>query len=148
MKPFAFSLEAVLLVRTREEQAAKEAWGVAMQAFTRAEQNLVAGKWELERQQTALCDLRGDCFRPGDQSMYLNAVAFQRSVCERLAMELKKAAEVARARQTALLQARMKCEVLRRLKENKMNEYQSDLRAREEAAIDDLMISRHGRRGI
>lgn len=147
MKAFSFSLEAVLLVRTREEQAAADAWALAVQARSLAEKALAAAKWDLEQRQTSLCQLRGERFRPGDQTMYLSAVAYQKSVCDRLAVELKKAADTAQARQADLLKARMKREVLTRLKEKKMNEYQSGLRAREEAAIDDLIITRYGRRG-
>jgi flagellar protein FliJ len=147
MKSFSFSLEAVLVMRLREEQAAAEAWACAVQVRVQAEQALVAAKWRLDQSQSALCEIRGECFRPGDQAMYLNAIASQRSGCDQMAVELVKAAQTAQAQQKALLQARMKREVLTRLKEKKMKEYQSEVQASEEAAIDDLIIAQYGRRG-
>jgi flagellar export protein FliJ len=146
MKSFTFSLEAVLLMRVREEQAAAEAWARAVQTRNQAEQALTDAKWKLDHAQSALCQIRRECFRPGDQAMYLNAIADQKSVCDRLAEGLKNAVQAAQACQRALLQARMKQEVLARLKQKKMNEYKSELQAMEEAAIDDLIITQYGRR--
>jgi flagellar protein FliJ len=145
MKSFSFNLEAVLLVRTREQQTAAEAWALALQAKAHAEENLVNAREEMERQQNALCHLRGDRFQPGDQAMYLNAMAFQKNICDRMVREARKAEGIVRRRQADLLEAKMKRDVLTHLKEKKMNEYRSELRAHEEAAIDELVVARHGR---
>lgn len=145
MKPFAFSLEAVLTVRAREEQAAAEAWALAVQNQTRAEQALEQAKQELENYHRLLERQRSARFHPGDQQVYLNAIVNQEMRCEELAIEYTKALQAAKAQHVLLLQARIKHEVLLRLKEKKMNEYKSSVQAKEEAAIEDLIIVRHGR---
>ncbi|MDD5348798.1 MAG: flagellar FliJ family protein [Chthoniobacteraceae bacterium] len=146
MKAFAFSLEAVLIVRAREEQAAAEAWARAVREQTRAGQTLEAAKQALDAAQTALGQTRRERIRPGDQTLYLHAIANQQAACGQLADALRAAAQVTQARHTALLQARMKREVLARLKQKKMKEYQSAIQAMEEAAVDDLIIVRYGTR--
>jgi len=149
MKPFSFSLDAVLFVRAREEQAAAEAWALAVQAQTRAKEVWDAGIQELEDFHQLLEQKRCERFRPGDQEIYLYSIAGQKIRCEQLAAEYAKAVQFAKQRHAVLLEARMKHEVLTRLRQKKMNEYTRSVQAQEETAIQDLIIVRHGRgRGI
>jgi len=145
MKPFAFNLEAVLTVRTREEQSATESWARAVREQTHAQQVLAEAMRELEDAHQALFQKRSARFHPGDQALYLNAIGNQKNACEQLAKVLSEAVAFAHAKHATLLKARMKREVLSRLKQKKMNEYLRIIQAKEEAAVDDLIIVRHGR---
>lgn len=146
MKPFIFSLEAVLTMRVREEQLATEAWGHAVQAQTRAEQALEAATKELDNARQMLTQKRTGRFGPGDQTLYLNAIANQETTCKQLAEALHKAIQLTKTRQASLVSARMKREVMERLKQKKMNQHRRGIQAMEAAAIDDLIIVRHRRR--
>jgi flagellar export protein FliJ len=143
MSSFTFSLEAVLTLRAREEEAAKGNWALAVQAQTRAEEALAVGKEELENYHQLLVDQRNATFRLGDQHIYFGAIATLKALCERLTAKLAAAVASTKKQHAILLEARMKHEVLKRLKEKKFEEHRAALQAKDEAAVADLVIARY-----
>lgn len=146
MSAFVFSLEAVLTLRSREEETAKANWAQAMQLQARAEEALAVAKEELEKYHQLLAEQRKETFRLGDQHIYFGAIATLKALCERLTARLAKAIAFTQKQHALLLEARMKHEVLKRLREKKFEEHQAAIQAREEKAVADLVIARYGAR--
>lgn len=144
MKPFTFSLEAVLTLRVREEQLASKNWAKALQAQTVIEDALKQAEYELQQSQEILSQQRHGRFFPGEHQVHLAAFGNQKAICEALVKRLADAMEFTKKQHAILLEARMKLEVLTRLREKRKTDYETAIMAQEEAAIDDLVIARYG----
>lgn len=143
MKPFTFSLEAVLTVRQREEQQAAKNWANALQTQNLVEGALRQAEFELWQSQETLQRQRNGRFLPGEHQVHLAAYSNQKAICEALAKRLADAIEFTKKQHAILLEARMKVEVLTRLKEKRKMDYDAAIVAQEEAAVDDLVIARY-----
>jgi hypothetical protein len=146
MKKFFFNLEAILTLRLREEQEALGNWAKAAQAQAHAEQVHQAAVLEYQAAQESLTEERAGSFHPGDHQIHLAALEHQKVVCEQLKARADAAAEFTRVKHEEAMSARMKHEVLSRLKHNRKTAYEQALVASEEAAVSDLVIARHGTR--
>ena len=143
MKPFTFNLEAVLILRQREEQQAARNWAEALRNQNLIEGALRQAEFELRQSQETLSRQRNGRFLPGEHQIHLAAHANQRAICEALAKRLAEAMEYTKKQHAILLEARMKVEVLMRLKEKRKKDYEAAVMAQEEAAIDDMVIARY-----
>jgi len=143
MKPFTFNLEAVLILRQREEQQAARNWAEALRNQNLIEGALRQAESELRQSQETLARQRNGRFLPGEHQIHLAANANQKAICEALAKRLAEAMEYTKKQHAILLEARMKVEVLMRLKEKRKKDYEAAVMAQEEAAIDDMVIARY-----
>lgn len=146
MKRFVFNLEAVLTVRAREEKEAQGRWAKAAHAQAHAEQLHAAAVADYDASQAALAKQRSGSFHPGDHQIHLIALENQKAFCDKLLAEAREAAEQTRIQHELMLAARMRFEVLSRLKQKRRAAFDVALAAHEEAAISDLVIARHSAR--
>jgi hypothetical protein len=146
MKRFSFSLEAVLTLRAREEESAAQTWAEALQAQVKAEKALDMAKQTLEDYLTLLEQLRLGRFQPADQQVYLGAVSAQNLLCDQLSEALLKAIQTTAKQHALYLHARMRHEMLLRLKVKRHADYQKKAMTEDQALLQDLTIARHSKR--
>ncbi len=146
MSTFQFTLESILTLRSREEEAAQEHHIRAVQFKSRAETALRDARAELEAYHHSLATAReGVSFRH-DQLLFLNALQYQQAACQHLAGKLQAAERELESRRTDLLAAHHKHEVLLRLKRTQQEAHQLATQRAEESALADLINARHALR--
>jgi flagellar export protein FliJ len=142
MKPFHFRLESVLALRAAKENEEQEIYARALQAVRQAERELADARMELERLHEALESARGGRSRRNDQLIVLNAIGYQRSVCDRKSERLEFVRAEASARLQDLLAAKRAHEILRRLKTKAHARYQREEERQEQNAVDDAVMAK------
>jgi len=146
MRAFLFRLESVLTLRAAKENTTRESHARALQVVARAEWDLAEAQTELERLHKALQSSRIGRFRRNDQIISLNAISYQRAICERQAERLAYLREQAKARLRELLAAKRAHEVLQRLRIKQETEHRRAAERHEQLMVDDLMMARFGAR--
>ena len=142
MKPFTFSLESVLQLRSREEDVAKDSYADSVAFYNRTLVSLETGIGDLEGLQSTLSEKRQGVSKRDDQLLYLQAIRQQRSFCDTLTQRLARAEQLKELRFRLWMEARTKTQMLERLKERHKARYDAEVARQEEKALDDLVSSR------
>ena len=146
MKAFVFRLESVLSVRAIAEKKAQETYAHALQAVMRAARELADAQADLERLQKTLGLARSGGGSTNDQIISLNAIGYQKQLCERDAERLRLSEEEAQKRLQELLEAKRAHEALLRLRSRQHAQYVQEEMRREQVAVDDLVSARYAAR--
>jgi flagellar export protein FliJ len=144
MKAFKFSLESVLMLRIREEDAAKDSYAEAVAFYNRTMQSLNEGLGDLEQLQETLGEKRQGVSKKDDQLLYLQAIRQQRSFCDTLTQRLARAQQLQELRFRLWMEARSKTQMLEKLKERHKQRYDAEVLRAEEKSVDDLVSARWG----
>jgi flagellar export protein FliJ len=142
MKPFKFSLESVLMLRTQEEDAAKNSYAEAVGFYNRTILSLEEGLGDLEQLQTTLSEKRQGVSDKEDQLLYLQTIRQQRSYCDTLTQRLARAEQLKEVRFNLWMEARTKTQMLERLKERHKERHNAEQARQEEKAVEDLVSAR------
>lgn len=142
MKRFRFSLQAVLTIRANEEQKALEAF-----AHAQAEAERIAGQMRaVEKEINDLFGHRRDAFKRSTTSEELQqmqhgllSLHIRLSQCQ---VAQQKAQEVLREKSSALLQARKKREVVEKVHDKQLAEFQAECARAEQKLLDDYAAMR------
>ena len=144
MKAFKFSLESVLMLRVREEDAAKDSYAEAVAFYNRTMESLNQGLGDLEQLQETLGEKRQGVSKKDDQLLYLQAIRQQRSFCDTLTQRLARAQQLQELRFRLWMEARSKTQMLEKLKERHKQRYDAEVLRAEEKSVDDLVSARWG----
>lgn len=148
MKRFRFPLRPVAMLRTHAELRAREAFGAAVHAYVKTEQELGATRARVARYEAELTDGRRECFSSADAA---RALAMYRQEC---ATELQAERVMVAAREVMAkcraeyLDAHRKLEVVKRLEEKAHLLHRHTQTREEQAEFDDLASRRATRRPI
>lgn len=142
MKAFRFTLEAVLLLRSREEDAAKALYAEAVAFVNRTREALEQAIQDLEGLQAELSVKRQGTSKRDDQILFMQAIRQQRAFSDSLTQRLARAEQLAETRMQAWLAARRQTEILNRLKGRHLERYKAEVLRHEERAMDDLVSAR------
>jgi flagellar export protein FliJ len=142
MKPFKFSLESVLTLRTQEEDVAKNSYAEAVAFYNRTALALEEGLGDLEQLQSTLSEKRQGVSDKEDQLLYLQTIRQQRNYCDTLTQRLVRADQLKEVRFKLWMEARMKTQMLVRLKERHRERHNAEQARQEEKAVEDLVSAR------
>ncbi len=142
MKPFKFSLESVLMLRTQEEDAAKNSYAEAVGFYNRTALSLEEGIGGLEQLQATLSEKRQGVSDKEDQLLYLQTIRQQRSYCDTLTQRLARADQLKEVRFNLWMEARTKTQMLVRLKERHKERHNAEQARQEEKAVEDMVSAR------
>jgi flagellar export protein FliJ len=142
MKPFKFSLESVLMLRTQEEDVAKNSYAEAVAFYNRTVLALEEGLGDLEQLQTTLSEKRQGVSDREDQLLYLQTIRQQRNYCDTLTQRLVRADQLKEVRFKLWMDARTKTQMLVRLKERHRERHNAEQARQEEKAVEDLVSAR------
>lgn len=143
MKAFKFSLEPVLVLRHREEDAAKQSYAEAVGFRNRCQEALEQAMVDLEGLQYELSSKRQGISRRDDQILFIHAIRQQRDFCLTVTQRLGRAEQLMQVRMEAWMAARRNSDMLVRLKQKHHQRYNFEVQRLEERAIDDLVSARH-----
>jgi flagellar export protein FliJ len=144
MKSFKFSLESVLTVRSREEDAARQSYAEALAFKSRTQEALNQAMLDLEGLHGELSEKRLGVSRRDDQILFIQAIRQQRFFCDTLTQRLSRADQLVEVRMQLWMEARRKTQILERLKEKKRDLFDAEARRREEREVEDLITARWG----
>ncbi len=144
MKPFKFNLESVLMLRRREEDAAKESYAEAVGFRNRCEAALEQAMVDLEGLQNELTEKRQGLTHRDDHLLFIQAIRQQKDFCTTVSQRLTRAVQLVQVRHEAWMEARKKTQMLERLKEKQGQRHQYEVQRQEDRAIDDLVSARYG----
>jgi flagellar export protein FliJ len=142
MKPFKFSLESVLMLRTQEEDAAKNSYAEAVAFYNRTLLALEQGLGDLEQLQSTLSEKRQGVSDKEDQLLYLQTIRQQRNYCDTLTQRLARAEQLKELRFKLWMEARTKTQMLVRLKDRHRERHLAEQARQEERAVEDLVSAR------
>jgi flagellar export protein FliJ len=142
MKPFKFSLESVLMLRTQEEDAAKNSYAEAVAFYNRTVLALEQGLGDLEQLQSTLSEKRQGVSDKEDQLLYLQTIRQQRNYCDTLTQRLVRAEQLKELRFKLWMEARTKTQMLVRLKDRHRERHLAEQARQEERAVEDLVSAR------
>ncbi|MCF7762461.1 MAG: flagellar export protein FliJ [Verrucomicrobia bacterium] len=138
MKPFRFSLQAVLTIRQNQERKALEAFALAQRAFAEAEARLQAIRSEIDE----LHGARRDVFVRSVSSESLQVMQHGlRALQNRIPAaqeQVEKARGVAVRRSAELLEARKQREVVEKLYDKRRAAHAVDAGRAEQKALDEF----------
>jgi len=143
MKPFVFRLDSILQLRAREEARAQEIFEQATHACDRAGLELTDARQELAGIEQAITGQRSGCVKGSEHVIFLNAAKVRRECCDRLAARLDAAQKEMEAQRGLFQAARRRHEAMIRLRDRHRCAHAAAEQRREEAAISDLIMSRH-----
>jgi flagellar FliJ protein len=144
MKAFKFSLESVLTLRRREEEAARESYSEALAFRSRCELALEQAMQDLEALQSELTEKRSGLTRRDDHLLFIHAIRQQKDYCTTVSQRLARAEQLVQARHGVWMEARRKTQMLERLKEKQQLRHRYEMERAEERLIDDLVAARFG----
>lgn len=146
MKRFRFSLRPVAVLRAHRELKAREAFGAAVHAYMKSEQELLAVRQRVAGYEAELAAGRRERFSAAGEAQ---ALAAYRGECAAEA-EAERAMIAARGvmgqRRAEYLDAHRKLEVVKRLEEKARLAYRVDAAREEQANFDDFASRRAPRR--
>lgn len=146
MKRFRFPLQPVAVLRTHRELKAREAFGVAVHAYMRSEEELAAVRVRVARYEAELSAGRSGQFSAADEA---RALAAYRQECA-AESESERAVAAARTqmdqRRSEYLDAHRKLEVVKRLEEKARTAYRGEVARHEQSEFDDFASRRAMRR--
>ncbi len=143
MKAFVFRLEAVLKLRAREEERARDVCAVALQNQAAATTALAAANAELEECHAILSRQRAGRTNRTEQILLLSALQQQQANCKLLVGRRAAADREVAIRREELLHARRKREALSNLKDRQRSAHRAASERQEEAVIADIITARH-----
>jgi len=139
---FRFSLAAVLNYRAALEQR-------ELAALERAQAEIALLENQIRKAEADLCRMeqhRGQQLQRGMPSIHLQDAIAQEQAVDSLQKELTKKHEELKSRRQLLLrvyeEARQKRELIERLRDRRLSEYTREQTKAEQAAVDDLFLSR------
>lgn len=139
MKPFHFSLEAVLRLRAEQLEKTRHAFAECAGWRARAASSVAAAQAEIDLCQEALTAKRETRTTRTDQLLFLNALQYQQALLLRLKDELARVERELELRRQTMVAAQRKLEALERLRDRKKEAHRAAMQRREEAMIDDLI---------
>jgi flagellar protein FliJ len=138
MKRFRFPLRAVVVLREHCELRAREAFGAAVHAYVRSEEELATIRGRVRQFETALSAGRCEVFSAAAESQSL--AGYRRECTSEI--EAERAMVAARAamqqRRIEYLEAHRKLEVVNRLEEKARQAHRAAGAREEQAAFDEL----------
>lgn len=138
MKPFQFSLQAVMTVRASEERKALEAFSLAQAQF----EKIAAWHREIQKQIEDVFDSRREILRKAVSSQEVQIMqqglrALQETL-QRCRLEMQKAQVILTEKSRVLLEARQKREVIEKLREKQLASYLDRVAKAEQKTADDF----------
>jgi flagellar export protein FliJ len=143
MKPFKFSLESVLVLRRREEDAAKAGYAEAVGFRNRCREALEQAMVDLENLQAELSSKRMGPTRRDDHVLYIHAIRQQRDFSFTVSQRLVRAEQLIQVRMQTWLEARRRSEMLEKLREKHRQRHEYESTRKDERELDDLVGARH-----
>ncbi|MBX5469469.1 MAG: flagellar export protein FliJ [Thermoleophilaceae bacterium] len=146
-RPFKFSLERVRALRERTEELAREQLAASLSHRSQGEARLRAASATVERARRRRRELAGAAVTAGElvaRQMYLERTERER---EAAALDLDRRDAEVQARRRALASAARERQVLERLEERRRADHELRVARRECAALDEMALSIHCRRG-
>ena len=146
MKRFRFPLQPVAVLRAHREMRAQEAFGLAVQAYGKAETEHVAVRERVTQFERALFAARQQNFSAADQ---LQALAAYRQEClaENAAEKAMLAAlTLMHQRRAEYIEAHRNVEVVAKLEQKARAAHRLDCNREEQAGYDDFAVRRSGNR--
>ncbi len=142
MRPFRFTLESVLTLRSREEETARQSYAEALAFQARTNEALEQAMNDLDALQSELSEKRQATSKRDDQIMFIQAIRQQRSFCDAMTQRLARAVQLVEVRMKFWLDARRKTQVLQKLKDKRSQLHDAEMRRREEREIEDMISAR------
>ncbi len=142
MRPFRFTLESVLTLRSREEETARQSYAEALAFQARTNEALEQAMNDLDALQSELSEKRQATSKRDDQIMFIQAIRQQRSFCDAMTQRLARAVQLVEVRMKLWLDARRKTQVLQKLKEKRGQIHDAEMRRLEEREIEDMISAR------
>jgi flagellar export protein FliJ len=142
MRPFRFTLESVLTLRSREEETARQSYAEALAFQARTNEALEQAMNDLDALQSELSEKRQATSKRDDQIMFIQAIRQQRSFCDAMTQRLARAVQLVEVRMKFWLDARRKTQVLQKLKDKRGQLHDAEMRRREEREIEDMISAR------
>ncbi len=142
MRPFRFTLESVLTLRSREEETARQSYAEALAFQSRTNEALEQAMNDLEALQSELSEKRQATSKRDDQIMFIQAIRQQRSFCDAMTQRLARAVQLVEVRMKLWLDARRKTQVLQKLKDKRAQLHEAEMRRLEEREIEDMISAR------
>ncbi len=142
MRPFRFTLESVLTLRSREEETARQSYAEALAFQARTNEALDQAMNDLDALQSELSEKRQATSKRDDQIMFIQAIRQQRSFCDAMTQRLARAVQLVEVRMKLWLDARRKTQVLQKLKDKRSQTHDAEMRRLEEREIEDMISAR------
>ena len=142
MKPFQFSLNTVLDVRSNEERIASEAHAVAQEALEAILMQRRLVEQAIESNLSACRQAFDGQVKSGTIAQLQSALRELRAQLEMLEPEVQRLQEEADAKWQVLLQARQRREALDKLKEKQHAAHLKEGARTEQKAMDEMMVLR------
>ena len=142
MRPFRFTLESVLTLRSREEETARQSYAEALAFQARTNEALDQAMNDLDALQSELSEKRQATSKRDDQIMFIQAIRQQRSFCDAMTQRLARAVQLVEVRMKLWLDARRKTQVLQKLKDKRSQIHDAEMRRLEEREIEDMISAR------
>lgn len=142
MKPFRFSLQAVLTVRQRQEREALERYAAALMDRRKAGEALEAVEQELARGADVLRGRLAVSVPAGDVAQHQNHLRDIDARRAQAAAALRAADQAVAPALKAMLEARRQREVVEQCRDKQRLRHQRDLWAAEAKLIDELALRR------
>lgn len=142
MRPFRFTLESVLTLRSREEETARHSYAEALAFQSRTNEALDQAMNDLDALQSELSEKRQATSKRDDQIMFIQAIRQQRSFCDAMTQRLARAVQLVEVRMKLWLDARRKTQVLQKLKDKRSQLHDAEMRRLEEREIEDMISAR------
>ena len=142
MRPFKFTLESVLTLRSREEETARQSYAEALAFQSRTNEALDQAMNDLDALQSELSEKRQATSKRDDQIMFIQAIRQQRSFCDAMTQRLARAVQLVEVRMKLWLDARRKTQVLQKLKDKRSQIHDAEMRRLEEREIEDMISAR------
>jgi flagellar FliJ protein len=142
MKRFKFSLESLLVLRQREEQAALEEYSRALLERDRAMSRVAAAETELAQTWSALRNEMADgcpAAKIAYARSYCREVEETKTQCERALQQAELKLNQANRKMVLALQSR---EAVEKFRDRQREGYDREMRREEQKLIDDLVSSR------
>ena len=142
MRPFKFTLESVLTLRSREAETARQSYAEALAFQSRTNEALEQAMNDLDALHEELSEKRQATSKRDDQIMFIQAIRQQRSFCDAMTQRLARAAQLVEVRMKLWLDARRKTQVLQKLREKRSQLHNAEMRRLEEREIEDMISAR------
>ncbi|PTX90900.1 flagellar export protein FliJ [Opitutus sp. ER46] len=145
MKRFRFTLQPVAILRTHQDARAQEAFAFAVQALTKAEQEVAAAQARVRQFAADLVAGRAHNFSASEQIRALEAYR-QECDAEVAAKQARaKAQQTMEQRRAEYIEAHRRLEVVKRLEQKARAQHRYETMREEQAEFDDYANRRAGR---
>jgi|GEM_PF-3422414 len=145
MKPFRFTLESVLELRHREEDAARLELSRALEQQTEAATVCRMARERLEDVLQQIAEASTHSFNVAERRRQWSLKQAQQEICDRSQKLLDECTRVTETRRTAVIKARHNRELLDRLKASRREDAEREQQLQEQILFDELAMSRRHR---